>query len=122
MERRVRVKLGPRGRKFVCSASAARCGTVTSLSRADGVIRIPRDCEGISAGEAVRAELLRRVNRLKAPLLAIGSHDNTLELIDSFLRRTHPRFRLTSAQSDLLGGLLALRRRQCHLAGLSPAG
>ncbi len=117
MEERVRVKLGRVDGSLYAVPLPRGAGTVTSLSRADGVIRIPRDCEGISAGEAVRAELLRPREQIEGALLAIGSHDNTLELIDSFLRRTHPRFRLTSAHVGSLGGLLALRRRQCHLAG-----
>ena len=37
--------------------------------------------------------------------------------IDSFLRREHPRFRLASAHVGSLGGLMALKRHQCHLAG-----
>ena len=44
-------------------------------------------------------------------------HDNPLDLIDSFLRREHPRFRLASAHVGSLGGLMALKRHQCHLAG-----
>ena len=90
---------------------------MTSLSRADAVIRVPRDCEGLDAGKPVRAELIRSREQVEGALLVIGSHDNTLDIIDSLLRRTHPRFRLTSAHVGSLGGLLALSRGQCHLAG-----
>lgn len=117
MEERVRVKLGVVDGRCYAVPLPRGAGTVTSLSRADGIIRIPRDCEGIGAGEAVEAELLRTREQIEGALLAIGSHDNTLDLIDSFLRRTHPRFRLTSAHVGSLGGLLALQRGQCHLAG-----
>ena len=103
--------------KFYAVPLPRGAGTVTSLSRADGVIRIPRDSEGIDAGGAVQTELLRPREQIEGALLAIGSHDNTLDLIDSFLRRTHPRFRLTSAHVGSLGGLIALRRGQCHVAG-----
>lgn len=117
MEERIRVKLGCVDGRFYAVPLPRGAGTVTSLSRADGVICIPRDCEGIGADESVRAELLRPRKQIEDALLAIGSHDNTLDLIDSFLRRTHPRFRLTSAHVGSLGGLMALRRGQCHLAG-----
>ena len=50
-------------------------------------------------------------------MLTIGSHDNTLDIIASLLRRKHPRFSLTSAHVGSLGGLLALSRGQAHLAG-----
>ena len=117
MEERVRVKLGMvEGTCFAVTLPRG-AGTVTSLSRADAVIAIERDREGLDAGQPVMAELLRSREEIEGALLAVGSHDNTLDLIDSMLRRTHPGFRLTSAHVGSLGGLLALRRGQCHLAG-----
>lgn len=117
MEERIRVKLGlVEGTCFAVPLPRG-AGTVSSLSRADAVIPIARDCEGINAGEAVPAELLRSREQIEGALLITGSHDNTLDLIDSMLRREHPGFSLTSAHVGSLGGLLALRRGQCHLAG-----
>lgn len=117
MEERVRVKLGRVGETVVAVPLPRGAGTVTSLSRADGIVRIAPDSEGCNAGEPVTVELLRPLNALDGALLAIGSHDNTLDLLDSLLRKSHPRFRLTSAHVGSLGGLMALRRGQCHLAG-----
>ncbi len=117
MEERLRVKLGRVDGTIVAVPLPRGAGTITSLSRADGIIRIPRDSEGCDAGEPVPVELLRPQAALDGALLAIGSHDNTLDLLDSMLRKTHPRFRLTSAHVGSLGGLMALKRGQCHLAG-----
>ena len=117
MEELIRVKLGQVDDAFIAVPLSRGAGTVTSLSRADGVIRVPRDCEGLDAGAPVEVELLRSRDQLAGALLAIGSHDNTLDLLDSLLRKRHPRFRLTSAHVGSLGGLQALRRGQCHLAG-----
>jgi putative molybdopterin biosynthesis protein len=117
MEERIRVRLGMVGDTCYAVSLPRGAGTVTSLSRADAVIRVPRDCEGLDAGKPVQAELIRTREQIEGALLVIGSHDNTLDLIDSMLRRTHPRFRLTSAHVGSLGGLLALSRGQCHLAG-----
>lgn len=124
MEERLRVKLGCVGDTVVAVPLPRGAGTITSLSRADGIIRIPRDSEGCNAGEPVTVELLRPATALAGALLAIGSHDNTLDLLDSMLRKAHPQFRLTSAHVGSLGGLMALKRGQCHLAGshlLDPA-
>lgn len=124
MEEWVRVKLGRVNGVFRAVPLPRGAGTVTSLSQADAVIRIPADREGVDRNEPVAAELLRPREHIEGALLAIGSHDNTLDLIDSFLRRAHPRFRLTSAHVGSLGGLLALNEGQCHLAGchlLDPA-
>ena len=117
MEERIRVRLGMVGDTCYAVSLPRGAGTVTSLSRADAVIRVPRDCEGLDAGKPVKAELIRTREQIEGALLVIGSHDNTLDVIDSMLRRTHPRFRLTSAHVGSLGGLLALSRGQCHLAG-----
>ena len=117
MEERIRVKLGRVDDTFFAVPLPRGAGTVTSLSRADGIISVARDCEGISRDEPVQVQLLRPRQQVEGTLLAIGSHDNTLDLIDSFLRREHPRFRLASAHVGSLGGLMALKRHQCHLAG-----
>ena len=117
MEERVRVKLGDVDGTLVAVPLPRGAGTVTSLSRADSIITIPPQCEGLDAGSPVNVTLLRPRHTLQQGLLAIGSHDNTLDLIDSFLRREHASCRLTSAHVGSLGGLQALARRQCHLAG-----
>ena len=117
MEERLRVKLGRVDENIIAVPLPRGAGTITSLSRADGIVRVSRDSEGCDAGMAVTVDLLRPRNALDGALLAIGSHDNTLDLLDSLLRKTHPRFRLTSAHMGSLGGLMALARRQCHLAG-----
>ncbi|MBP3730354.1 MAG: molybdopterin biosynthesis protein, partial [Mailhella sp.] len=117
MEERVRVKLGIVNGTCFAVPLPRGAGTVTSLSRADAVIDISRDCEGLNAGEPVKARLLRPREQIEGSLLAVGSHDNTLDLIDSMLRRTSPGCRLTSAHVGSLGGLIALKNGQCHLAG-----
>lgn len=117
MEERIRVKLGVVDGKAYAVPLQRGAGTVTSLSRADGIISIPADCEGLNAGEPVKVRLLRPLEQIESGLLAVGSHDNTLDLLDSLLRKEAPRFRLASAHVGSLGGLMALARGQCHLAG-----
>ena len=64
-----------------------------------------------------RSELLRPVESLDTTVVAIGSHDVTLDLIASELRRVDPRLTLASSNVGSLGGLLALRRGEAHVAG-----
>ena len=117
MEERVRVKLGEVDGTLIAVPLPRGAGTVTSLSRADGIISIPPDSEGIPAGQATPATLIRSREQIRGALLAIGSHDNTLDLLDSFLRKKHPRYSLTSAHVGSMGGLTALKEGRCHLAG-----
>lgn len=117
MEERVRVKLGLVNGNYFAVPLPRGAGVVSSLTRADAVIAIPADSEGIGKNELVKASLLRPRAQIEGALLAIGSHDNLLDLVDSMLRRARPGFRLTSAHVGSLGGLLALAQGQCHLAG-----
>ena len=82
-----------------------------------GIIAIPPDSEGLPAASPVPVTFIRSREQIEGALLAIGSHDNTLDLLDSFLRKNHPRFSLTSAHVGSLGGIMALKNGHCHLAG-----
>ena len=55
--------------------------------------------------------------QVEGTLLAIGSHDNTLDLIDSFFAPRASAFPSGLGPWGSLGGLMALKRHQCHLAG-----
>jgi len=117
MEEFIRVKLGQVDDNLVAVPLPRGAGTVSSLSRADGVLRIPASSEGIAAGAPSPVTLIRSRSQVAGALLAIGSHDNALDLLDSMLRRRHPGFSLASAHVGSLGGLRALRQGRCHLAG-----
>lgn len=117
MEERVRVKIGVVDDKAWAVPLPRGAGTVTSLSQADAILSIPSDSEGLNQNEPTTASLLRPQSDIEGALLAIGSHDPGLDLLDSLLRKSHQRFRLASAHVGSLGGLLALSRGQAHLAG-----
>ena len=88
-----------------------------SLVRADGLVVVPRFSEGLEPGEEVEVELLRPAQHLEGTILAIGSHDMTLDLLASELRRKSPELTLASSNVGSLGGLLALGRGEAHMAG-----
>jgi putative molybdopterin biosynthesis protein len=87
------------------------------LVRADGVLKVPRGSEGISAGSEVEVYLLKSEAEIRGTVVAIGSHDLTLDIIANLLKEKYPKFTLSSAHVGSLGGLLALRRGEAHLAG-----
>lgn len=125
MEEVLRVKLGRVDDNLIAVPLPRGAGTVSSLSRADGLIRVPAPVEGLPADVPVQVSLTRGLKEIDGALLAIGSHDNTLDVLDSLLRRHRPGYRLTSAHVGSLGGLTALKAGRCHLAGthlLGPDG
>ncbi len=113
----VRVTLGRVDGRMVATPLTRGAGALMSLVRADGLARIPRFSEGLHAGEEITVELLREAQAIEATLVAIGSHDLALDLLGSHMRRLVPGVRLSSANVGSLGGLMALKRRDAHLAG-----
>lgn len=113
----IRVRLGRVGGKMIATPIQRGAGVVMSLVRADGIVTIPRFSEGIDAGSDVEVDLLRSLDSLGKTIVAVGSHDVTLDLIASELRRIDPNLTLASSNVGSLGGLLALRRAEAHVAG-----
>jgi putative molybdopterin biosynthesis protein len=117
LEEFLRVNLGQVGDKVIANPLPRGAGTITSLTRADGIIRIPENAEGLNLNESVPAELLRDEQVIAQTVVIVGSHDNTLDLLGNFFTLSFPRFRLTSSNVGSTGGLMALKRGIAHLAG-----
>lgn len=113
----LRVALGRVGDRIVATPLSSGAGVIMSLVKADGIVTIPRFSEGYHAGETVMVELLRSPRTIDNTIVAIGSHDMTLDLLADFLQRRHPMLRLSSSHVGSVGGLLALQRDEAHLAG-----
>jgi putative molybdopterin biosynthesis protein len=113
----LRVNLGQVGDRIIANPLPRGAGTITSLTRADGILRIPMNSEGINQKEEIEAELLRDEESLLRTVVIVGSHDNTLDLLGNFLSKRFPQFRLTSSNVGSTGGLMALKRGIAHLAG-----
>jgi len=88
-----------------------------SLVRGDGILTIPAGSEGVGAGERVQVELLREPSEIESTLVVIGSHDNILDLIANQLHKNRPSVRLSSAHVGSMGGIMAIRRGEAHIAG-----
>jgi putative molybdopterin biosynthesis protein len=113
----VRVTLGNVGGTLMATPSGKGAGAVMSLVRADGILIIPAGSEGVGAGEKVAIELLRPKVEVDSTLVFIGSHDNILDLIANHLHRHRPSIRISSAHVGSMGGIMAIRRGEAHLAG-----
>lgn len=111
----LRVVVGRVGERMLAAPLARGAGVITSLVRADGLVVIPRGTQGIEAGSTVRVRLYHPPADLERTIFAIGSHDVTLDVLAQYLA-TRGR-RLVSANVGSQGGLVALRRKEAHLAG-----
>ena len=113
----VQVNLGHVGNDFIAYPLSRGAGITTSLVRSDGVIQVPRGTEGFEAGEMAQVELNRAPEIIARTLVAIGSHDLALDWLGNILNLKHG-IRLSSANVGSMGGLVALKRRETHMAGI----
>lgn len=118
LEEHVRVILGKVGKRVIAIPLAGGAGMMTSLVRADGILRIAPEISGYSEGDKATVELLTSEQALHNRLLAIGSHDLTVDLLASCIKeRSEGRITISSSNVGSMGGLLAIDRGIAHFAG-----
>jgi putative molybdopterin biosynthesis protein len=103
------------GERIVATPMRRGAGVITSLSRANCLITVPRFSEGVRAGEVVRARALRPLNTIERTLLAVGSHDVAIDLLAGRLATRN--IELVSANVGSIAGLAALASGATHIAG-----
>jgi putative molybdopterin biosynthesis protein len=117
LEEFVRVTLGRVDNKLVAVPLARGAGIITTMVHADGLLRIPSRLEGLNAGEEVAVELLRPPEDIENTILCTGSHDLAIGVLEDQLKVRHPELKIAATNVGSLGGLLALRRGETHMAG-----
>ena len=115
----LRVKIGKVGGRTIATPLPGGAGSITSITEADGIIRVPANVEGINAGDSVSAELLSPLSRIENTIVVVGSHDNTLDVLADQIRADADDGLITLSSSHVgsMGGLMAMRRGLCHIAG-----
>ncbi|MDD2901971.1 MAG: molybdopterin biosynthesis protein [Syntrophales bacterium] len=112
----IRVTLGRVGDKVIASPLPRGEGVIPSLVRPDGLLVVPALSEGLEEDRPVAAELLIASEDIEGALVFLGSHDNIIDLLDTFLKRRDPRLRLSSGHLGNQGGLLSLRQGRAHFS------
>lgn len=105
----VRVNLGYVGDKLIATPLSSGAGVTMSLVKADGIAVIPQALEGVEAGSTVDVKLLKPLEQIKETLVSIGSHDIIMDVVGDMMR-------LTSGHVGSMGGILAMRRGECHIS------
>jgi putative molybdopterin biosynthesis protein len=113
----VRVRMGYVEGRLIASPLNRGSGVVTSFMKADGIIEIPQGVEGYETGASVRVRLLRPLRELERNLVAIGSHDPLMDELSDLMRRTWGNISMSSSHVGSMGGLMAVRRGEAHVAG-----
>ncbi|MGR6836214.1 molybdopterin biosynthesis protein [Syntrophomonas erecta] len=92
-------------------------GITTSLVKADGFIQIKNGYEGLEAGESCQVILQRPRKIIEKTLIAIGSHDLTMDFLADLLWQQY-RIRLVSNNTGSMGGIMSLKKQETHFSGI----
>ena len=112
----VRVKVGRIEDKYIAAPLNRGAASQMSMVRADGIMIIPQNSEGIEAGEITKVKLLKNKSEIDNTLISIGSHDILMDIVSDIIARKYNNITLSSTHVGSMGGLLALKRNETIIA------
>lgn len=112
----VRMKCGRVNETFVATPLDRGAGVTMSLVNADGILKIPKNVEGYEAGEVVDLILMRPQEEIENTLVSIGSHDVLMDILSNIIHKNRKIMNLSSAHVGSLGGIMAIKKGECHIA------
>ena len=112
----VRVKVGRVDDKYIASPLNRGAASQMSMVRADGILIIPQNSEGIDAGEKAKIKLLKNKKLLDNTLVSIGSHDVLMDIVADIMANDYNDVTLSSTHVGSMGGLMALKRGETIIA------
>ncbi len=114
----VRVSLGRIRGKLTASPLNRGAGVITSFTKADGVLIVPQNCEGIEAGEEVAIRLIKPLSEIENTLIITGSHDPLIDEVCDFLAKQGAPFRVCSTHVGSMGAIYAIKGGLAHMGGI----
>ena len=103
--------------EFIAVPLKRGSSAMESIVKADGILRIAENKEGLHPGDCAPVILLNDRDKIRDNLLLIGSHDLSLDLIRNKIRQKNYNFDLKLQTVGSMAGLTSLRRGESHLAG-----
>lgn len=89
-----------------------------SYVRADGLLVVPSNVSGYEQGDMAEVELLRPLEEIKQAIVFSGSHDLTIDLLSSQLKRARTEMKIVSSHVGSMAGIMAIRKGEAHVAGI----
>ncbi|MCK9216923.1 MAG: molybdopterin biosynthesis protein [Firmicutes bacterium] len=112
----IRIKLGKVKENLIATPLSRGAGVTMSLVRADGVFEIPQNIEGYEAGEIIKVRLLKDLEDIENTIVSIGSHDLIMDIIANMMHKKKSEYNLSSSHVGSMGGIMALKRGEAHMA------
>ncbi|MDR7318437.1 molybdopterin biosynthesis protein [Brevibacillus nitrificans] len=114
----IRVTIGCMDGQFIANPLTRSAGVTMSMVRADGLLRVPSGDLGYEQGEVVEVELYRPLEQIQNTIVSTGSHDLSMDVLHSLLRKKNPERFLVSSHVGSMGGILAIQKGEAHIAGV----
>lgn len=106
--------LGRVSGRWVVAPQSRGAGVQMSAVRANAYLKVPSTSEGFEAGDEVPARLMVRKSDAESSLILTGSHDPVIDHLANLLQQKG--VPLLSTHVGSMGGILALRKDECHAA------
>src|SRR5690554_543935 len=113
----IRVNLAEIEDEMIAVPGERGSAAMSSLLKADGIAVIPEKREGFSPEARVPVFIIDQNKDIYNNLLFSGSHDLSLDVLVNILRERCSNFDLKIQSTGSMGGLMALKRKEAHLAG-----
>ena len=114
----IRTRLGYVENHWTAAPLPRSAGVISSLVKADGMLKIPQNSEGYPAKSNATIEPFYAEENLKNTLVIIGSHDPLLDEIADIVKRENRSARISSTHVGSTGGILAILGHEAHIAGI----
>lgn len=113
----VRVSLGYMNGNYYAYPILGGAGVISSMIKADGILDISQNSEGIEMGEKVNISLLKDPNEIRNKIIILGSHDPLVDHVIDILKK-HEAIPCTSTHLGSLAGIRAIEKGEAHVAGI----
>lgn len=114
----VRMNIGYVNGQYVANPLTRAAGVTMSYVRADGLLVVPASVSGYEQGDVAEVELLRPLEEIKNGIMFCGSHDLTIDLLSSQLKRARADMKIVSSHVGSMAGIMAIRKGEAHVAGI----
>lgn len=114
----IRMRIGKVGKKIIATPLARGAGIISSFIKADGILEVPMNIEGLEKGSFVNINLLNSINKINNSIIIVGSHDPLIDTISDLIRRNYNKEYIISANVGSIGGIMAIKNNEAHLSGI----
>ncbi|QGT99106.1 Molybdopterin molybdenumtransferase [Candidatus Syntrophocurvum alkaliphilum] len=113
----INVNIAKVGNSYIAYPLNRGAGITSSLVKSDGLMQIAKESEGVNPSTPMKISINRDKNSIDNTIVSIGSHDICMDILWDLLQKNH-NIRLASTNVGSMAGVMALMRKETHMAGI----